>query len=187
MISVAEIRYSVAGALRLARADADGLAHFDHTIERYWRSFWAAAICAPMYVAIMVFLQQSTPPKDWTRFVAILVVDYAIAWSLWALAMVYLADWMQRGHLYFRYFQVYNWAQVVGTTLGFVVLLLAQGMNTASLVALLWFVTLAVLVYEWYLTRLALEVSGLQAAGVVAFNLVLNYTINYASAAVTRL
>jgi hypothetical protein len=188
VISFAEIRYSVAGALRLARGDADGLAHFDNTIERFWRSFWAAVVCAPMIVVIILSVQQSSgPPKDWTRYFAVATINYVIAWALWPLVMFYLADWMQRGQHYLRYVQTYNWAQVVGTAAKFLIVLLAQGMAGQGLAVMLLFATLAILFYEWFITRLALEVTSLQAVGVVAFNLVLVITVDYTSVAFTKI
>jgi hypothetical protein len=44
----------------------------------------------------------------------------------------------------------------------------------------------AVLVYEWYISRLVLEVTSIQAVGVVAFNLVLTYVVSSGVAAMAR-
>jgi hypothetical protein len=187
MISLVEIRYSVAGALRLARGDAGGLDHFDDSSERFWRSFWAAVVCAPMVIIIIYTAQSAKPPKDWTHYFLVVTLNYVIAWALWALVMIYIADAVQRAHRYFRYMQAYNWAQVVGTAAKFLLVLLAQGMAGQGLAVLLLFATLAILFYEWFVTRHALDVSGPQAAGVVAFNLVLMLTVDYASAAFTQL
>ena len=187
MISLAEIRYSVSGAIRFARADAGGLDHFDNTIERFWRSFWAAAICAPMIVVIILSVQHANPPKDWTRYFSVATLNYIIAWALWPLVMIYLSAWIQRGQHYIRYVQAYNWAQVVGTAAKFILVLLAQGMAGQGLAVLLLFATFAILFYEWFVTRVALDVTGLQAVGVVAFNFVLVITVDYASVAFTQL
>jgi len=187
VISLAEIRHSVAGAIRFARGDAGGLEHFDNTIERFWRSFWAAVICAPMIVVIILSVQQSHPPKDWTRYFGVATVNYIIAWALWPLVMLYLTEWIQRGQHYIRYVQAYNWAQVVGTAAKFLLVLLAQGMAGQGLAVLLLFATFAILFYEWFITRLALDVTALQAVGVVTFNFVLVITVDYASVAFTQL
>jgi len=187
VISLAEIRYAVAGAIRLARGDAGGLEHFDNTVERFWRSFWAAAVCAPMIVVIILSVQHVNPPKDWARYFGVATMNYIIAWALWPLVMIYLAEWIQRSQHYIRYVQAYNWAQVVGTAAKFVLVLLAQGMAGQGLAVLLLFATMAILFYEWFITRLALEVTALQAVGVVAFNFVLVLTVDYASVAFTQL
>lgn len=186
MISFAEIRYSVAGALRLARGDAAGLDHFDNSVERFWRSFWAAAICAPMYFVILFTVERPTPVKDWTYTVLATGLTYIILWALWPLAMIYLSQWMDRAGHYYRYVQAINWAQVVGTALQFVVVLLAQGIGGQGLAAMLVLAWVAVLVYEWYISRLVLEVTSIQAVGVVAFNLVLTYVVSSGVAAMAR-
>lgn len=186
MISFAEIRYSVAGAFRLARGDAGGLAHFDDSVERFWRSFWAAAICAPMYVITILAIEREKPVDDWTYTILATAAIYAIGWTLWPLVMVYLADWVQRGHHYVRYVQAYNWAQVVGATVQAVVVLLSVGMGSKGQEALLALTWLMILLYEWYVTRAALEVSGLQAVGVVAFNVVVVYVVGSGAAALMR-
>jgi len=186
VISLAEIRYSIAGALRLARGDAGGLEHFDNSIERFWRSFWAAAICAPMYFVILFSVERPTPIKDWTYTVLSTGLTYIILWALWPLAMIYLSQWMDRAGHYFRYVQAINWAQVVGTALQLLVVLLAQGAGNQGLAVMLIFAWGAVLVYEWYVSRLALEVTNLQAVGVVAFNLVLTYVVSSGVAALGR-
>ena len=187
MISLGEIRWNVGGALKLARGDVTGLDHFDDSIERFWRSFWAAAVCAPLFVIIMLSIPQASPPKDWTRFFLVAAFNYAIAWSLWPLVMIYLADWIDRPNRYCRYIQAYNWAQVVGTTFKTIVIALAGGMGGQGLGILLTFATLAILFYEWFITRLALEIPGIQAIGIVIFNLILVITVDYAAVAFTRI
>jgi len=187
VISFAEIRYSVVGALRLARGDAGGLAHFDDSVERFWRSFWAAAVCAPFYFLMIVSIVREKPIDDWTHATFSAAVTYTIGWALWPLAMIYVADWVQRGHRYFRYMQAYNWAQVAGALLQTLVVLIGIGMGAKGQQALLQLVTLVVLIYEWYVARVALEVSGLQAVGIVALNMVLVYVVIGGAEALTRL
>lgn len=184
MISLAEIRYSVAGALRLARGDAGGLEHFDNSIERFWRSFWAAAICAPMYFVVLFSLEPRAPVKDWTYTTLSTGLTYVILWALWPLAMIYLTQWMDRADRYFRFVQVNNWAQVVAAALQFAVVLLGQGAGTQGLMVMLFFTWAAVLLYDWYISRVSLDISNVQAVGVVAFNQVLTYVVRSGAAAV---
>jgi hypothetical protein len=49
----AEVQLAVGGALRLARGDRRGLGSFDASLEGFWRSFRAAAICYPMYLFLL--------------------------------------------------------------------------------------------------------------------------------------
>jgi len=187
MIGFTEIRWNVVGALRLARGDVGGLEHFDDTIERFWRSFWAAVVCAPLFVIILLSLPQDGQIKDWTRYFLVATANYAIAWTLWPLVMVYLTQWIDRPNHFYRYMQAYNWAQVVGTTFKTLIVALAGGSGGQGLGVLLTFATLAILFYEWFITRAALQVSSIQAAGIVVFNLVLVITVDYAAIVFTRL
>jgi hypothetical protein len=187
MISLAETRHSLTGALRLARGDARGLTHFDNSAERFWRSFWAAVICAPIYCALILSVGFDTPVKDWTHAILATTLIYVVAWVLWPLVMVYAAGWLQRGHHYFRYMQAYNWAQVVGALLQLGVVLLSMSMSKKGQEALLELTLLMVLLYEWYVARVALEITGLQAVGVVALDVVLVYVVRNGALALVEM
>ena len=49
-----EVQLAVGGALRLACGDRRGLGFFDVTIDGFWRSFRAAAICYPLYLFLLI-------------------------------------------------------------------------------------------------------------------------------------
>jgi hypothetical protein len=49
----AEVQLAVGGALRLACGDRRGLGFFDASLDGFWRSFRAAAICYPMYLFLL--------------------------------------------------------------------------------------------------------------------------------------
>ena len=48
-----EVQLAVGGALRLARGDPRGLGFFDTSIDGFWRSFRAAAICYPFFLMLL--------------------------------------------------------------------------------------------------------------------------------------
>jgi len=173
MISFAEAAYSIRGALRIARGDIGGLDHFDDSHERFWRSFWAAAYAAPLIVVIYLVNDLPQPPKSWARYFLVNGLTYVIAFFLWPLVMVFVSRWLDREARFCRYIMTYNWAQVVGTGFHLVILLIAVGMFPGkSAQVLIVFAYLVVLFYEWFITRLALDVTGLQAAGIVVLNVV---------------
>ena len=49
-----EVQLAIGGALKLARGDARGLGFFDLSIDGFWRSFRAAAICYPLYLFLLI-------------------------------------------------------------------------------------------------------------------------------------
>ncbi len=182
MISLLEVGTSVRGAVRLLFGDAGGMEAFDDTQERFWRSFWAAAYAAPLAVILIFALQAGTPPNSWGRYFVVNAIIYVMAWFLWPLIMVSVARWLGRGSRYFRYIQAYNWAQLVGLGIKLGVLVMAQAMFQGQGGAfLLFFVTILILVYEWFVARTVLEVSGRIAAGLVATNIAIAIAIDLAT------
>src|SRR3954447_13476183 len=77
-----EVQLAVGGALRLACGDRRGLGFFDTSIDGFWRSFRAAAICYPLYLVLVTF---RVAAPEWTRagIPDILIVEtigYVISW-----------------------------------------------------------------------------------------------------------
>lgn len=187
MISLQEVGTSIRGAVRLVFGDAGGMEAFDDSPERFWRSFWAAAYAAPLAVILIFALHTGTPPKSWGRFVVVNAIIYVMAWFLWPLIMVSVAKWLNRGGRYFRYIQAYNWAQLVGLVIKLGVLVMAQAMfQGQGATLLLFFVTLLILVYIWFIARTALEVSGWIAAFLVAADIGIAIAIDLATVSLAK-
>jgi len=173
-----EVRLAVGGALRLALGDRSGLGSFDTSIEGFWRSFRAAAIVYPLYLLLRI------TPAQWASgsLVRILLVEtiaYVIAWTAFALLMLQLSRMFGRERDYLPFMVVYNWSQLPMTALvTMIALSRASGVfppavtQFAELAA-----TVAVLVYEWYIARVALGATGPQAALVVILDVLLGSVI----------
>jgi hypothetical protein len=182
----AEAWLALTGALRLARGDPGGLACFDPTEEGFWHSFRAGVLCYPLYLILLAFpIELGTPPElDAWRVLAVETIHYVISWVAFPLLMLPLVDWLQRGDRYFGFMVAYNWCQVPQTVVfalvalaGAVGLLSADGMLIADLVA-----GLAALVYEWYVSRVALAVSRPRAALVILADVALATLLSHVSA-----
>jgi hypothetical protein len=183
----AEAWLALTGALRLARGDPGGLAYFDASETGFWRSFRAAALCYPFYLILLAFpIEIGTPPEvDTFRVIAAETIHYVISWVAFPLLMLPIVDWMQRGHRFFGFMVAYNWCQVPQTVVFALValaggsgLLSAEGMLIADLIA-----GLAALVYEWYVSRVALAVSRPRAGLVILVDVVLATVLSHVSAA----
>jgi hypothetical protein len=183
----AEVWVALTGALRLARGDRRGLLCFDASEEGFWRSFRAAALCYPLYLILLAFpieLGDAPQPDPW-RVLAVETIHYVISWVAFPLMMLPLVDWLQRGNRFFGFMVAYNWCQVPQTAVfaavalsGGVGLLSADGMLIADLVA-----GLAALVYEWYVSYVALAVSRPKAVIVIVADIVLATVLSHVSAA----
>jgi len=172
-----EVQLAVGGALRLACGDRRGLGLFDTSIDGFWRSFRAALICYPLYLLLLGF-RVAAAQWDASGIAPILVVEsiaYVISWVAFPLLILPLARWLGREDRFLAFMVAYNWSQVPQTVLfalvgldGATGLLAPSAAQFTQLAA-----AIAVLVYEWYIARVALAVTGAQATVVVIVDLVL--------------
>ncbi|MBV9551655.1 MAG: hypothetical protein JO032_02565 [Alphaproteobacteria bacterium] len=184
----AEARLALIGALRLARADPRGIVCFDRSEEGFWRSFRAGMLAYPLYLILLSFPLQigdAAAQIDAGRYFAAETIHYVISWVAFPLLMLPLVDRLQRSERFFLFMTAYNWCQVPQTVvfaavalLGGVGVLSADGMVIADLIA-----GLAALLYEWYVARVALAVSGGRAVFVIVVDIVLAAALSHVSAA----
>jgi hypothetical protein len=172
-----EVQLAVGGALRLAVGDRRGLGFFDASIDGFWRSFRAALICYPLYLLLLGFRVRSSQwaASGITPILLVESIAYVISWVAFPLVILPLTRWLGREDRFLVFMVAYNWSQIPQTGLfalvgvdGATGLLTPSATHFAQLVA-----AIAVLVYEWYIARVALAVSGAQATVVVIIDLVL--------------
>jgi hypothetical protein len=178
-----EVRLALVGALRLARGDRGGLSCFDRSADGFWRSFRAAAIAYPLY---LMLLSMRITVAEWERSGGLLIVTvetiaYVMAWVAFPLIMLTVTRRIGRAQRFFDFMVPYNWSQVPQSAL-FVLVGLesesgvlpagpAQGIEIAAAVA--------VLVYEWFIARVALDATASTAALVVFVDLLLGVLISH--------
>jgi hypothetical protein len=180
-----EMQTAIGGALRLACGDRRALGLFDTSIEGFWRSFRAALICYPMYLVLVLI---RVTPAQWAaagvpRIIVVETLAYVIAWTAFPLLIMQLASWLDRPQRFLPFMVAYNWSQIPQTALITIVAVdRATGVfppgaaQFAELAA-----TIAVLVYEWYIARVALMVTGIQATLVVVLDIVLGVSLGRAA------
>jgi len=180
-----EVQLALIGALRLARGDRGGLSCFDRTVDGFWRSFRAAFISYPLY---LVLLTMRVTVAEWERAGALRIVTvetiaYVIAWTAFPLLMLIVTERIGRPHRFFDFMVPYNWSQLPQS--GFIVLV---GLQTESGVlgtqtgqAIIISAAVAVLVYEWFIARVALDTSAAAAAFIVAVDFVLGQLVSRAA------
>jgi len=178
----AEVQLAVGGALRLARGDASGLGFFDTSIDGFWRSFRAGVICYPLFLVLLVLRVSAA---KWAaagapRIVTVETIGYVISWVALPLLVLPVTRWLGREHRFLAFVVAYNWSQIPQTVLFVLVGLdAAAGLFPSGVAQLVEFVAaIAVLVYEWYIARVALQVSASQAVPVVAVDVLLGIVLS---------
>ncbi|HEY3909652.1 MAG TPA: hypothetical protein VGM07_07155 [Stellaceae bacterium] len=180
-----EVRSALVGCLRLAKGDRRGLAYFDRTLDGFWRSFLAGVLSYPLYLFLLttrVSLAQWQAAGG-VRVVLVETIAYVIAWVAFPLIMLSVLRWIGREHRFFDFMVPYNWSQLPQSLLFVLVGLdsasgllgdpIAQALEVAA--------AIAVLVYEWYIARVALQTTGLAATLVVLVDLVLGLIVSRAA------
>lgn len=183
----AEAALALTGTLRLARGDRGALACFNATEEGFWHSFRAAVLCYPMFVLLLAFpveIGTADSGHSWSYFI-VETIRFVIAWTAFPLIALPFAGWLGRGDRFLLFMTVYNWCQVPQTVAFTAVTLLGalgalppEGVLLGDLV-----VGIGSLVYEWYVSRVALAVSGPQAGLVIVIDVVLATALSHVATA----
>jgi hypothetical protein len=181
-----EVRLAMLGALRLARGDRGGLSCFDRSLDGFWRSFRAAFIGYPLY---LVLLSMRVTVAEWERSGALLIVTvetiaYVIAWTAFPLLILGVAQRIGRPHRFFDFMVPYNWSQLPQSALFVLVGLETESgvLGTEPAQAIEVAAAVAVLVYEWFIARVALDTTAVAAVIVVFVDLLLGVVISHVAA-----
>ncbi|OYW09917.1 MAG: hypothetical protein B7Z53_01975 [Rhodospirillales bacterium 12-71-4] len=169
----------VLGAVLLGRGRAEGMALVEASPEGALRSFVAALICLPAFLALrLLSWAEMGGPEALARPLAAELIGYVFGWVLFALVCLPMLQGWGRAALYPRFLSAWNWISVVqylAQILLAVPLLLgltgvlAQGLTLAVVGYSLWL--------EWFVARVALGISGWRATGLVVLELVLGLFI----------
>jgi hypothetical protein len=182
-----EARLALVGALRLARGDRGGLSCFDRSLDGFWRSFRAAIFAYPLYLMLLTMRVTVT---EWERsgglwIAAVETIAYVIAWAAFPLVMLSVTRWIGRAPRFFDFMVPYNWSQLPQSALFVLIGLETEtGVLGAPAGSVLEAVAIiAVLVYEWYIARVALDTTAYAAAFIVLVDLLLGAFISHTASA----
>jgi hypothetical protein len=180
-ITLREISLGLFGAWRLAHLDPRGMDYFDRSVEGFWRSFWAAAVMAPAYALIVALRLIERPTTSGPLRIALIeIIGYVIGWTAFPLAAWYLLQALGKQDRYFGYIVAYNWANVLQICIYLPVTALnaAGGMPDAVMSVLALAATAAVVFYQYFIARTALQVDMPIAAGIVFMDLMLGILLH---------
>ena len=174
--SAGEVARSLYGAWRLAHLDAGAMAYFGDTPEAFWRSFFAAVIVGPFFAVLMAMrFDLGLVETTVSRFAAVEAIAYVVAWTAFPVVMASAVKMLDRDEHYIRYIVAYNWAAVLQNALYMpIVALTVAGAIPPALASALGLVALAViLLYTWFITRTALDITGVAALGLVLLDVII--------------
>jgi hypothetical protein len=167
------------GALLLARGRPEGVSYVSDDMRLAARSFWAALICAPIFLGVLLLSWvENGRPVDPAHTITLELLSFVIGWAGYAVLSRRLVAAFQRERHWPRFIAIWNWCNVVQYALLLVAtvpgaLRAPFWLNeTAQLVAQGWALWL-----EWFAIRLALEVSGVRAAIVMAPDVLLGLVL----------
>jgi hypothetical protein len=156
-----EVSTALHGAWLLARLDRGGMAFFDRSETGFWRSFTAALL---VYPAFLILLGLRIEDAEWAssgvaRILLVETIGYVVYWSAFPLITLPVARFLGRETQWLDLIIAFNWSQVLQVGLyllativagsGVVGVPLAEGLALAAYVA--------TLLYEWFVTRVALD------------------------------
>jgi hypothetical protein len=108
------IEAGLRGAFALARGQAHGAMLIEDTPAGAARSFWAAAICLPGLLALMLFDWAEEPPAAGVGHALLLhLFARAAGWAGFAVASHALAQAAGRNAAWPHFIAAWNWANVV--------------------------------------------------------------------------
>jgi len=182
MLTLREVSSGLYGAWRLAWRDPKAMAWFDRSLPGAIRSFWAAAICYPGFL-ILLLMRLSDRDLHTSAIYTILLVQsigYVIGWCAYPLAALPFCRWLVPEERALGFIIAYNWSQVLQTALLLPIAVLAgtdfvppYAIAYADLIAYI-----AILIYEWFIAKIALDAGALPATTLVLLDVVIGAALS---------
>jgi len=177
MPTLREVSLALYGAWRLAWRDPAAMACFERTVPGVIRSFWAAAICYPGFVLLQL-IQIDASQSDASqlfRLMLVATIAYIAGWAAYPLIALPFCRWLASEERALGFIAAYNWSQVLQTAAVLPVPVIGAfhvfAPESIAFAAIAIYVGL--LVYEWFIARIALDAGALAATALVLLDVVL--------------
>jgi Fe2+ transport system protein B len=150
---------------------------FDLSVEGFWRSFFAAVLVAPGY-ALIVILSLGPTSAPWIAILLVQAIAYVIGWLMFPLAALAATRVLGLGARYVPLIVAANWAAVLQMVVFLAALLLQAILPDGLGSVVVAITTLAILFYQWFVIRTALESTGGIALALLLLDLLLNALVS---------
>jgi len=175
--SLDDIVRAIVGAGLLLRNDERGMGAFDTSMAGFIKSFSAALIALPIY-AFVHFVQSRGIGVDATPM-GTAVVAYGLQWAAFPLTAAGLAKVMHREPHFVPYVVAANWASIVQIGIVAVVVLLSTLLSQGLAGFVLLILTLGLLVYDFFIARIAFHTPALEGGAVVTVQLLVSLLVQH--------
>jgi hypothetical protein len=182
-----EIKTALEGALLLARGNVAGMTRFDLSITGFWRSFFAIVLASPAYLFLLA--DQYAATEVGTHIFGVVAIEafaYVIGWCAFPVAAIFLTRLLGLGARYVPLVVAINWCGVLQLLL-LAAAVLIGGLAPPAVRGMLGLVALiAVLTFQWFVIRTALETTSGTAAGLLVVDLLLSLLVHEGSGALIQ-
>ena len=174
-----EIVSSLYGAWRLMRLDAAGMTYFNLSSDGFWRSFFAAVMIAPFYVALS-YVELADQAEARAALMALDFASYCARWAAFVVVMIFIARLLQRSQHYAGFIIASNWISVPQWVLGMVVFAVMRELPSVLMVLLYVALISVMTLYGFYVARVALGVDRGPAIAIAVIGFLMSFLIHFA-------
>jgi hypothetical protein len=167
----------VVGAGLLLKNDERGMAAFDVSLKGFVQSFAAAVIALPIF-AFVHFVQTRHLGMDGTPL-GLAVLAYAVRWLAFPLTAAALAKMMHREQHFVPYVVAANWASIIQIGIVAAAVLLSTLLSSGVAAFLILVVTVGLLVYDFFIARIAFQTPGIDGGAVVLVQLLVSMLVQH--------
>lgn len=172
-----EFATAMYGCFRLLRGDKSALAFFDQTLRGFWLSFSAAVFCLLPHLWLVTAEADLNAVEIGGHFYISKVLLYAVSWLAFPVVILHITDMLGRRDRFFDYMVPYNWMSV---PLNYLVMTISVGevvgILPSAIAGLAFFAAFGLALWVlWTIAKTALDITGRQAAALVAFDFVFNH------------
>ncbi|MBT5433240.1 MAG: hypothetical protein P8Q36_19515 [Alphaproteobacteria bacterium] len=165
-----EISSSLYGAWRLIFVDDEAMAHFNVSIEGFWRSFFAAILALPYFLVVIIWpapVAEGVTPWEPDPFMAGLA--YILSWIIFPMVAAVLARLFELTQNYIGYITAFNWAgALIAQPLLILEVMTHAGVLSADAAAVLQLpIFVFVVWYGWVIARISLGATAWIAAALI--------------------
>ena len=179
-MSARQLATSLYGVWLLLRWDAAGFGLFERSFAGFCRSYAVAFAFLPVYAAHWLVTYDTAASKTpLAVYLFTETMSYVMSWTVYPLAMIYVARILDRDNRYFDYMVAYNWFQVAFVTMSLPISMLANlGVLNAQAATFLSLVAFgAFFAYGTFLAWRALLVGPLTGFGLVLLDFLLSLLV----------
>jgi len=177
MPSSTQVVQALYGTWRFARLDRSAMRFFDLSHPGVWRSFWAAAICYPLFVAqLLQHLDADTIAQSGLLHILIVeTIAFVAGWAGFPLIVIGFCRWIGHEERGFDFIVVYNWSQVLQAVVSLLAAAIVKPLLPEELGQDVDLIIYAVTIgYEWFIAVIAIGAGGWIAAAIVLFDVMLS-------------